>query len=198
MEFDSYIHNVLIVSGSDKGRYFFKNILLDCHYTFNTRVLADSQEARRIILNNDFDIIIINSPLADESGVNLAIHASESTNSIVIYVVKQEKYDDCVASLSNTNIMVIAKPINKSILYQALNSAIILQNKRRAYEKEVKRLKEKLEETRIVGQAKCMLIEHMHITEEEAHRIIEKKAMDTRDKKINIAMEIIRNYSYWQ
>ena len=53
MAFDSYVHNVLIVSGSEKGRYYFKNILLDCHYTFNTRILSDSLEARRLLLNND-------------------------------------------------------------------------------------------------------------------------------------------------
>lgn len=196
MAFDSYVHNVLIVSGSEKGRYYFKNILIDCHYTFNTRILSDSQEARRLLLNNEYDIVIINSPLADESGINLAIHTSERTNSIIIYVVKQENYDDCVEKLSDTNIMVISKPINKGLLYQSLNNAIILQNKRREYEKEIRKLKDRLEETRIVGQAKCMLIEHKHMTEEEAHKYIEKTAMDLRDKKINVALEIIRNYSY--
>ena len=39
---------------------------------------------------------------SDESGINLAIHTSERTNSIIIYVVKQENYDDCVEKLSDT------------------------------------------------------------------------------------------------
>ena len=196
MNYASYVHDVLIVSGSEKGRIYFKNILLDSNFTFNIHVLSDSYEARRQLLNNKFEIIIVNSPLLDESGLNFAIHAKTNSNSIVIYVVKAEAFDDVINKALENNILIIGKPLNKALFYQTLNNVLILEQRKREYENEIDKLKNKLEETRLVSKAKCLLVEHKHITEEDAHKYIEKKAMDSRDKKINIAIEIIRSYTY--
>lgn len=195
MNYANYVHDVLIVSGSEKGRIYFKNILLDSNYTFNIRVLSDSYEARRQLLNNNFEIIIVNSPLADESGINFAKQAS-SSNAIVLYVVKSEAFDDIITKAEENNIFVVSKPLNKNLFYQTLNNAIIFLEKKKEYELEIDKLKNKLEEMRLVSKAKCLLIEHKHISEEDAHKYIEKRAMDTRDKKINIAMDVIKSYSY--
>ena len=44
---------------------------------------------------------------------------------------------------------------------------------------------------RLVDRAKCYLIEKKHYTETEAHRLIEKMAMDTRRPRGEIAQEIL-------
>ena len=41
---------------------------------------------------------------------------------------------------------------------------------------------------------KCCLVEHAHLTEAEAHRRIEKLAMDTRRDRTEIAQEILDSY----
>ena len=47
---------------------------------------------------------------------------------------------------------------------------------------------------RLVSRAKCCLVEHEQMTEAEAHRYIEKQAMDTRRDRTEIAQEILENY----
>ena len=47
---------------------------------------------------------------------------------------------------------------------------------------------------KIVNRAKCLLIGQLYYTEEEAHRYIEKIAMDERRSKVSVALEIIEKY----
>ena len=49
-----------------------------------------------------------------------------------------------------------------------------------------------MEEIRIVNKAKWILIDREHMTEEEAHRYIEKTAMDMCVSKRTIAEKIIK------
>ena len=54
---------------------------------------------------------------------------------------------------------------------------------------------EKMSEIRLVNRAKLLLISELSMTEPEAHRYIEKHAMDRCVAKKQIAEEIIRTYS---
>ena len=45
-----------------------------------------------------------------------------------------------------------------------------------------------------MSQAKCCLIEYRDYTEEEAHKYIEKRAMDERRTKRDIAEDVIETY----
>ena len=56
------------------------------------------------------------------------------------------------------------------------------------------RMQEKIAQIRLVSRAKCCLVEHEHLTEAEAHRRIEKQAMDTRRDRTEIAQEILDSY----
>ena len=53
------------------------------------------------------------------------------------------------------------------------------------------RLLEKIAQLRLVDRAKCYLIEHKGCTEADAHRLIEKQAMDTRRSRGEVAREIL-------
>lgn len=50
------------------------------------------------------------------------------------------------------------------------------------------------QEKLIVLRAKKLLMETLHFTEPQAHRYIEKHAMDMRKKKIEIAKGILKVY----
>ena len=62
------------------------------------------------------------------------------------------------------------------------------------YKNENERLQKKYEELKIVDRAKCLLIEHMRITEEEAHRVLEKEAMNTRISRVRVAKQVIERF----
>ena len=56
------------------------------------------------------------------------------------------------------------------------------------------KLQKKIEEIRLVDRAKCVLIQYLNMTEAEAHRYIEKQAMDMRKTKKTIAENILNTY----
>ncbi len=55
-------------------------------------------------------------------------------------------------------------------------------------------IEEKIEEIRLINRAKLLLIEQLKMTEAEAHRYIEKQAMDRCTTRKTIAERILSAY----
>ena len=55
-------------------------------------------------------------------------------------------------------------------------------------------LKRQVLEAQAVGRAKCLLVERRKMTEQAAHRFIEKTAMDNRLTRYAVAKDIIKGY----
>lgn len=66
------------------------------------------------------------------------------------------------------------------------------QMKIKRMEKESRRLKEKMQELRTIDRAKWILVDQRKMSEPDAHRYIERKAMDRCVRKIEIAEEILK------
>lgn len=190
MKINSYIYSVLVVCSGDKGKLLIKNLLIELRNTFNITYASSANDARRLVGNTSFDFVIINSPLTDESGDELAKELSSKQD--IMFLIKSELYDNKIMSLLEYNVFTVTKPINRIKFYESLNALQCVVNKKREANEEVVKLKDKLEELRFISKAKCLLIEKKHLTEEEAHRYIEKEAMDSRMKKKLVAMDIIR------
>ena len=73
---------------------------------------------------------------------------------------------------------------------------LLLATKQRlkALEQKTASLEEKMKEIRLVNRAKGLLMDNLKFTEQEAHRYIEKAAMDNCRKKSEIAQNIINTY----
>ena len=69
------------------------------------------------------------------------------------------------------------------------------REKLRKTEKKSLSIEEKMEEIRIVNRAKWILIRELKLDEPEAHRYIEKQAMDRCISKRIVAEDIIKTYS---
>lgn len=65
----------------------------------------------------------------------------------------------------------------------------------RQLEKKSISIEEKMAEIRLVNKAKWLLISELHMSEPDAHRYIEKQAMDRCVGRRCISEEIIRTYS---
>lgn len=59
-------------------------------------------------------------------------------------------------------------------------------------------IEKKMKEIRIINRAKWLLIEKENLSEAQAHREIEKRAMDRCLPKTDIANEIISKYSQFE
>ena len=62
------------------------------------------------------------------------------------------------------------------------------------FDKKMAKQEKKYEELRVISRAKCVLIEKESMSEQEAHRLIEKRAMDTRESRARIAADILKRY----
>ena len=56
------------------------------------------------------------------------------------------------------------------------------------------KLEKKLEELKTISRAKLLLIINEDMSEEEAHRYLERNAMDMRISKYQMALDIIQKY----
>ena len=89
----------------------------------------------------------------------------------------------------------LSKPVSRQTVFQALDWLASARERLRKLEKKTVSIEEKMEEIRIVNRAKWLLIEVLKMTEADAHRYIEKQAMDRCISKRAVAEDIIRTYS---
>ena len=188
------MESALIVSCTEKGTEFFTEALTadSCEQIAS---LSSCSEARRMLLERDFDLVIVNAPLKDESGESLSRHIASKGISQVILLVKSEYFDEISAATEQEGVLVIAKPINRQMFWTTLKLAKSVQSRLQRMQAESGKLKQKIEDIRIIDHAKCILIAHLSISEQQAHRFIEKQAMDMRATRRSVAEQIIKTYS---
>jgi len=80
-------------------------------------------------------------------------------------------------------------------MIHALNWLESAREHLRQFEKKSLSIEEKMAEIRLVNKAKWILISELSLSEPEAHRYIEKQAMDRCISKRTIAEEIIKTYT---
>lgn len=95
------METVLIVSSSEKGREFLTELLIGCGFE-RSSYAANGGEARRILLEQPFDLVVINAPLQDEFGHELALSLTQSTDSGILMLVKAELADAVSAKVEDT------------------------------------------------------------------------------------------------
>ncbi|MGN0592786.1 MAG: ANTAR domain-containing response regulator [Ruminococcus sp.] len=183
----------LIVSGSEEGLNAVIGFVKRCGCQ-DVCVVSSGDEARRSMQQDSFDLLMINTPLKDEFGYHLAMQMSESTSAGVILICKQDMAEEMMNQTIDAGVSVVPKPINKALFHQAIRLGFAMRSRLQGMKRENARLQSKLEELRYVSRAKCVLIETQSMTELQAHRYIEKQAMDTRRPRKEVALEIIAAY----
>ena len=77
----------------------------------------------------------------------------------------------------------------------ALNWLESARERLRQFEKKTISIEDKMAEIRLVNKAKWLLISELKMSEPDAHRYVEKQAMDRCVSRRFIAEEIIKTYS---
>lgn len=186
-------YSVLAVSASLKFVETLRALLPEGRYGPVT-VLHDAAAARRALAENSYDLVLINTPLPDEFGTRLALDACESSSAGVLLLVKAEHCPDIEAQVSAHGVLTLAKPTSAQLFAQTLRLLCITRERLRGMEKKAVTLQEKMEEIRLVNRAKWLLIEELKMTEQEAHRYIEKRAMDRCVTRRAVAEQILSTY----
>ena len=181
----------LIVSSTDSGFQYLKDNLTA---RYDLDLVKNGAEARRALTEKDYGAVFINTPLKDEFGTELAETAVTVTAAAVMLIVRQDVFDGVEASMERLGVFLVSKPIVKQTLYQAVSLMISTETRLNAYRLKAENLNKKMEEIKLVGRAKLLLISKLAFTEQEAHKYIEKQAMDRCVKRAEVAADIIKTY----
>ena len=193
MRLERTVYSVLIVSSADSFNDAFSALLSPSEHSpveYATSVSA----AKRLVARRQFDFVIINAPLADESGAEFACELSEKSGSAILLFANVQSFSAFYEKLTPFGVFTLNKPISQ---HSALNALLWLAAAReRLKQHEVKSvsLEQKMKEIRTINKAKWLLIENEGLSEADAHRYIEKQAMDNCVAKVITARKIIEKY----
>ena len=186
------IYRVLIAGANDRTCDSLRELLPPDSYEPPLRA-GSAGEAKRMLLETDVDLVILNAPLRDEFGTQLALNLAQD-NLCVLMLVPAESFDAVCYKVEDEGILTLSKPVSRSGLLGAIKLLTAMRGKLRKLDRQNQALQEKMQDIRTVNRAKWLLIEIKRMTENEAHYYIEKQAMDMRLSRREVAENIIRTY----
>ena len=184
---------VMVVSPSAALRDSVKSLLPKEDF-FPVFYAATGGQARRLLAELPVDILIVDCPLPDEHGVSFA-ESFSVTNSAVMLLVKPEICEEVAAKVEEHGVVTLAKPASPDLFLAAARMLSALSFRLQRMESEKRTLQEKMADIRVINRAKLLLVEKLKMTESDAHRRLEKCAMDERKSKREVAESIISQYA---
>ncbi len=193
MVFQTRTYAVLLVSAGEKFNDRIRALLpvTDCSPIDTAHSVG---EARRCFLAREYDLVLINAPLPDEFGSELAADVSARSSAGVLLFVRSDSFDEVAARMTGSGVLTLAKPSPMNLVEQALRMLRAMRERLRRLEERQLTVEERIEGMRMVSRAKWLLIGKRGMSEEEAHRYIGKTAMDRSVSARTIAEEIITGY----
>ncbi|MGI5947627.1 MAG: ANTAR domain-containing response regulator [Lachnospiraceae bacterium] len=187
-------YSILIVSATDAFTSALADLFSAAKYS-PIHTVSSVSAARCELTEKTYDFVIINSPLRDDAGIRFAIDTCSNKQSVVLLLVKSDIHNGVHDQVTEYGVFTLSKPISKVTMSYALNWLESARERLRQFEKKSLSIEEKMAEIRLVNKAKWILISQLSMSESEAHRYIEKQAMDRCVTKRTIAEEIIKTYS---
>lgn len=182
----------LIVSGTEKGRDTLRILLKEMGYADSVNAV-DAADAEKQMEHDDFDALIVNTPLADGFGQELAFSAAEYGAGALL-IVKQDRFDEVCSLVEQKGVLTITRPIARSVFRQSVRLMMAFRSRMKQVQDENRRLQTKLEEMKAISRAKCILMEYLRMSEQQAHKYIERQAMDMRISMGKVALGILKTY----
>ena len=193
MSLKQNVYSVLILSSSDTFFSSLKDLMPESRF-YPIQRAGDCSSASRLLSEQEFDLILINSPLPDGSGQTFAIDLCSDHSSVVLMMIRSELYEQLKDQVIDRGVFTLPKPVSKNTFLTALDWMTAARERFRHNEVKTLSVQEKMEEIRLVNRAKWILIRELKMDEPQAHRYIEKQAMDRCVSKREIAQSLISTY----
>lgn len=194
MSLKERVYSVLLVSAAESFNSSMTDLLPESTY-HPIHTVASVSAAKRATLERAYDYVIINAPLPDELGTRFAIDTCANKGTVVLLLVRSDMHADIYDKVAEHGIFTLPKPTSKQMMSLALAWMASARERLRRFEKKNLSIEDKMEEIRIVNRAKWLLISELKMSEPDAHRYIEKQAMDRCVSKREVAQEIMKTYS---
>ena len=86
-------------------------------------IVPSGTEARRRMLAESFELILVNAPLPDEFGHELCADAARQTDAGVMLLAKAAASDELLAPMNGEGVLVVPKPFSAALFLQAVHMA---------------------------------------------------------------------------
>ena len=140
------------------------------------------------------DGVLIAEPIAGSSGQELALQLKKRHCMAVLLLAAPEHADTAAALLEQSGVLVLPNDAPESLIVQTIRLLTAVRIQLEQMQHKTEKLEAKVADIRIINRAKLLLVQHLQMTETEAHKYIEKQAMDTSMRRRTIAENIIRTY----
>ena len=140
------------------------------------------------------DGVLIAEPVAGSSGQELALQLKKRHCMAVLLLAAPEHADAAAALLEQSGVLVLPSDAPESLIVQTIRLLTAVRIQLEQMQHKTEKLEAKVADIRIINRAKLLLVQHLQMTETEAHKYIEKQAMDTSMRRRTIAENIIRTY----
>lgn len=189
------LHTVraLLVSGSEAQTKRISALLTRARIVPFERAGSARQALERFDAGG-IDGVLIAEPVAGSSGQELALQLKKRRCMAVLLLAAPEHADAAAALLEQSGVLVLPNDAPESLIVQTIRLLAAVRIQLEQMQHKTEKLEAKVADIRIINRAKLLLVQHLQMTETEAHKYIEKQAMDTSMRRRTIAENIIRTY----
>lgn len=182
----------LVVAATPNRQRALSDVLY--HESIGCVVCSTAAEARRVSFCRPFDVFIIYSGLIDEHGHELAIDLAATHDLSGIYIDDITRTERLESELNDCGIVVLTRPVTKPDLLEAVHIISVANSRVRTLKLKNEQLQSRLDDIKIIYRAKIALMRALGYTEEQAHKHIQRRAMETRMSERKVASEILKLY----
>ena len=156
---------------------------------------ADSaRQALDLFDAGGIDGVLIAEPVTGSSGEELALQLKKRNCMAVLLLAEPTHADAAAALLEQSGVLVLPNDAPESLIVQTIRLLAAVRNQLEQMQHKTEKLEAKVADIRIINRAKLLLVQHLQMTETEAHKYIEKQAMDRCVTKRAVAEQILSTY----
>lgn len=152
---------------------------------------SDGEAAIRIAKEKSPDLVIMDIKMPGMDGLTAAERITEDGLAAVLILTAFSQRDLVQRAAQAGAMAYLVKPFQKSDLMPAIDVALARYAEMDAVKKETQDLAEQLETRKVVDRAKGKLMDEQKLSESDAFRLIQKRAMNERRPMKEIAADII-------
>ena len=158
------------------------------------QTVSGLDKARAALARSRPTLIIMQSDAPGAQELRRCAELAESAEAVFLLLVRQEVYSAAWRFLQKSGVCVMTWPMEQAVLTQTLRNLLLLKKSMQTMQAQTDQLRSQLQDLKRIQKAKGLLMRQLGMTEQDAHRWIEKAAMDRCVKKREIAETIIRMY----
>lgn len=185
--------NILIVS-SFKNFFTLIKSYLSGFGADNIFTAPSISEAQKLLMTKNISAIIINTPLSDGLGLDFATECADKKFYAVLLFAKTELFGQITEKASPHGILTLPEGTDSATLSEAFSVLMSTAKKLMCLDKTKEKELSRAETLKLMSRAKLILISSFGMSEEQAHKYIERRAMEMRKNKNEIALSIINSY----